>query len=251
MTNGTLHKRNIQLICLPFSGGSGFAFQPLIDHFPKSWEILTLTYPGRGHRIVEPLTHTMEHLLEDSWQQIRKRLRPPYVLFGHSLGSTLAFLLAHKIKEERKTEPSHLILSGTDCPSVHNKKHFRYLFSKKDFKAKLHSYGGISPEILSSDDAFNFFEPIIRADFQVVETWKYQKKMPLNIPATVITGTEENMTLEEIATWQQEFKRLISFKKMKGNHFFLFEQPILFTKLIQREINQSLKYTSNGMKKRF
>ena len=134
MIDNSLSIGQIQLICLPFSGGSGFAFQPLIKHFPKSWQVFTMTYPGRGHRITEPLVYTMEQLLEDCWQQIKGKLRPPYVLFGHSLGSTLAFLLAHKIIREEQTAPIHLILSGTDGPRVPSKTPYRYLFSKKDFK---------------------------------------------------------------------------------------------------------------------
>ena len=79
MIDNSLSIGQIQLICLPFSGGSGFAFQPLIKHFPKSWQVFTMTYPGRGHRITEPLVYTMEQLLEDCWQQIKGKLRPPYV----------------------------------------------------------------------------------------------------------------------------------------------------------------------------
>lgn len=232
--------QNIQLICLPYSGGSAAAFQPLIKYWPASWKVATLSFPGRGKRIRDPLVYTMEELVEDSWQQLKKNLQPPYILFGHSLGSILAYLLAHKAREEGEPLPLHLFLSGTEGPSVPQKKPYRYLFSKAAFKEKLKSYGGISAEILEDKDAFDFFEPFIRADFQAIETWQYFKKMSLNIPATVVTGTEEDMTEEEIEQWQKEFSSKVTFDKMKGNHFFLFDNAQQFVQLMQKKLQETL-----------
>lgn len=230
-------QRSIQVICLPFSGGSGYAFQPLAKYYPENWEVKTITFPGRGQRIREALLYNMEDFLEDSWQQIKDLLHEPYVLFGHSLGGTLAYLLAHKAKKEGYPLPLHLILSGTEGPSVPTKTPYRYLISKADFKAKLISYGGISDEILNDEAAFDFFEPIIRADFQVIETWQYQEQPKLSIPITVITGTEEDMTQAEIQLWQKEFSNPIRFKQMSGNHFFLFEQPKAFVEIMKQALN--------------
>jgi surfactin synthase thioesterase subunit len=229
-------QQNIHLICLPFSGGSGFAFRPLVEYWPKSWRLSTLTFPGRGQRINEPLALTMDDLLNDCWQQIKGTLHEPYVLFGHSLGATLAYLLAHKILEEGSPLPLHILLTGTDGPSRPLKTAHRYLLPKEEFKAKLKSYGGISEEILNDEASFDFFEPIIRADFQVVETWQYKKRIPLNIAAIVITGTEEDMTEEDVQLWQKEFIEKVTFKKMRGNHFFLFDNPRQFVELVQQNV---------------
>lgn len=198
-----------------------------------------MTYPGRGRRIKESLLLTMEALVEDSWRQIEASLYRPYVLFGHSLGATLAYLLAHKVRQECRPAPLHLILSGTDGPSVAPDFPPRYLFSKADFKDKLKSYGGIADELLNDEAAFDFFEPILRADFQIVETWTYTEKPKLDIPASVITGTEEDMTEAEIRSWQKEFNTQVDFKKMDGRHFFLFENPKAFVDLVQQQILRS------------
>jgi len=232
--------RKIQVICLPFSGGSGFGFQPLANYYPKFWEVITITYPGRGQRMAEPLLRSMKALVKDSWQQIKAQLQPPYILFGHSLGSTLAYLLAQEAKKEGYPLPLHLFLSGTGGPSVPPVVPYRYLFTKEKFKAKLKSYGGISNEILEDEEAFSFFEPIIRADFEIVETWQYQEQTPLTIPATIITGTEEDLTEREIQLWQKEFNNTVNFRKMQGNHFFLFEQPELFIQLIQTDLARTI-----------
>ena len=236
--------QKMQLICLPFSGGSSFAYQPLAEYWPKSWKVKTVLLPGRGRRIGEPLILKMDALVEDCWQQISGYLHQPYAFFGHSLGSILAFLLTHKARAEGYSLPLHLFLSGTKGPSVELTKPYRYLYSKVDFKKKLEDYGGISAEILNNEDAFNFFEPIIRADFQVIETWQYVEKPLLTIPTTIITGTEENLLVEEIQQWQKEFMNEVVFVKMKGNHFFLFTQAQQFVALIERNFRNSYPISS-------
>ena len=236
----TAEKEKLQLICLPYSGGSSFAFQPLAAYWPKNWQVFTATYSGRGHRIGEPLLMNMSDLLQDTWKQIKALVQKPYVLFGHSLGSTLAYLLAHKAIDEGYLPPKHLFLCGTDAPSILPKLPYRYLYSKKDFKTELNSYGGISKEILNDENAFDFFEPIIRADLQTVETWQYIERQPLNICATIITGTEETMKEAEILTWQKEFSTEVVFKKMKGKHFFLFDNPRQFVDLLRGELQKKV-----------
>lgn len=230
----------MQLICLPYSGGSSFAYQPLAVYWPKLWKVNTLILPGRGRRIGEPLVVDMEDLVNDCWQQIKDDLQQPYAFFGHSLGSRLAYLLAHKAREAGCALPVHLFLSGTKGPSVPQSIPYRYLFSKTAFKKKLEEYGGISGELLNNTEAFDFFEPIIRADFQAIETWKYYQNPTLNIPTTVITGTEEEMTEKEIQAWQKEFTTKVTFIKMKGNHFFLFNHSQQFVTLIQKHLQETL-----------
>lgn len=235
------NNESIQLICLPYAGGSAYCFQPLTEFWPENWRVSTISYPGRGERMGASLVYDMESLVEDCWIQIKGKIDKPYAILGHSLGSCLTYLLAHKIELENGPAPIHLFLSGTDAPSTPVETPYRYLLSKKAFQEKLLSYGGISNEILNNAEAFDFFEPIIRADFQAVETWKYKKRGRLTIPATIITGTEEKMKAADIQRWQDEFDTKIKFNKLPGNHFFLFEHPKAFVDIIAKDLKHTLK----------
>jgi len=239
--NKNTYSSELLIICLPYAGGSGFAFQSLEPFWPKSWKIKTLTYPGRGQKIEDALLYKMEELVEDCWLQIKDIIHTPYLLFGHSLGGRVAYLLAHKAKQNHKNLPTHLFISGTYGPSVLSKKPYRYSLPKMELKAILKNYGAIQEEILNDEDAFDFFEPIIRADFQVAETWQYSKKEKLSIPTTVITGTEEDMKESEILLWQKEFDLEVNFKKLSGNHFFLFDHAAKMVQLIEKQAELALR----------
>ncbi len=246
-----LDHQKIKLVCLPFSGGSEFAFRPLEKYWPNTWKISTLTYPGRGHRLHQALCNNMEDLVDDCWLQLRGKLDEPYVLFGHSMGALVAYLLTHRIIENKGPLPLKLILSGTYGPSVLPKRPYRYLFSKEEFKTKLRSYGGLPDEILNDNAAYDFFESIIRSDFKLIETWRKNSKPLLNVPAIVITGTEEDMSEADIQLWQEEFRMRVIFNKIEGDHFFLFKKPLEFVDLVKRSLNVSLSFHSNNDERYF
>lgn len=234
------------VICFPYAGGSGFAFQQLKDFWPKSWDIKTITYPGRGHKIEDPLIYKVEDLVNYCWEQIKDWLHRPYIFFGHSLGGRLIYLLAHKIREQHKKLPECLVISGTHGASVPPKQPYRYAMPTPDLKAILKRYGAIPEEIVQDEFAFNFFEPIIRADFQVAETWQYTPREKLPIPTMVVTGTEEDMTEAEILLWEKEFSTTINFRQLTGHHFFLFDSPKQMIKLIEEQVNSVSITKSNG-----
>lgn len=232
-----MNKNKIRIWGLPFAGGGGHSFRTLEPHLNSAvLEFRTLELPGRGQRYAEPLLKSAEALAEDCWQQMYPHLQTPYVLFGHSMGSLLAYLLCHKISAKNYPLPERVFLSGRGGPGSSRREAQRYLQSKAALKDTLRNYGGIDDQILNEDAYFDFFEPIIRADFQVVETWEYVPKAPLNIPATVLGGTEEDITLEEYLGWQDVFLDPIDLKLFPGGHFFLFEHAQEFSEYIEHSL---------------
>jgi len=210
------------LICFPFAGGSATSLLPLTNCLKEDFTIEPVNYPGRGRRTTESLLYHLQDLAEDAFKQIENHLRPPYYLFGHSMGGLLMFLITHIIQEKKLPSPAHLFISGMACPSVPYKKR-EHLLSKEDLRKILKEYGGMPAEILNSEEYFSFFEPIIRADMQAVETWRYNPLPRLSIPTTILTGKEDDLTEEEITGWQKEFSNDISFEQFSGGHFFIFD----------------------------
>jgi surfactin synthase thioesterase subunit len=93
---------------------------------------------------------------------------------------------------------------------------------REEFFASLKELGGC-PEALLQDEALkDCFEPIIRADFQALADYQYEPAEAFNIPITVMTGVEEDISREEALAWQQETTGLVAVKAFAGDHFFIY-----------------------------
>ncbi|MCB0565099.1 MAG: thioesterase [Phaeodactylibacter sp.] len=236
-TMETTHPKTI-LICLPYAGAGANCFTPLRSHLPEGLQMVEATLPGRGQRYAEPLLKNADDMAADIWKQVSPLLYRPYALLGHSMGGLLAYLLCHKISQAGLPPPVHLFLSGREAPSVPPKEPLEYLLPYQAFKEQLEGYGGIAPEIVQDEDTFAFFEPMIRADFEAVGTWQYHPRPKLDIPVTVLWGTEEDLTEQEARAWQQEFSAEARFEVFEGGHFFIFEQAKAFCSNLKMRIGE-------------
>ncbi len=212
------------LIILPFAGGSSYSMKGLSNEL-KDIDILIYEMPGRGRRVNERLLKNIHHVVDDLYSYATEFIRnhTNYIIYGHSMGSLLGYLLIKKINESNERLPLHFYVSGRGGPAYVDEKKDRYLLPSEDFKAELIELGGCPKELLESDELMNFFEPILRADFEAVETYEYLSSEKLKIPITGFFGSEEETTMQEMKLWQKETVYPVEIIKLRGNHFFIFE----------------------------
>jgi surfactin synthase thioesterase subunit len=154
------------------------------------------------------------------------------------MGGLMSYLLTLKILENKKQAPSHLFITGTSGPSstTRQEEKKRYLLDKKEFIEEIKELDGMPEEILQNEELLHYFEPILRSDFKLSENYIYQQRDPLNIPITVITGTDEDMELNDIHLWQKETTCRVDFKRMSGKHFFIFNHAQTIVDIISKKL---------------
>jgi len=210
-----------QLFLLHFAGGNGYSFEFMRRHL-ADFEFIPLELPGRGKRINERLLYDLEAAAADICQQILKRLHTaPFLIYGHSMGSILALRVTALLEGLHKL-PQHLVVSGTSGPKeiITSKRH---LMPRQEFMEELKKIGGIPDEILNHAELFDFFEPILKADFQVVETYDYTAFKPVQTPICAIMGSkEENAGL--IHHWKTFSHAFFSAEILEGGHFFIYPE---------------------------
>jgi external thioesterase TEII len=218
-------RKKINLLCLTFAGGNKYSYRKLFDKAPSFLNIITLEYPGRGTRMKEQLVSDVHALVDDLYRQVKSVVgKEKYAIYGHSLGGLMAYLLILKLSESNHNQPEHIFITGTTGPSSSSRlEKKRSLLSKSEFINEIKNLGGMPDEILQNEELLNYLEPILRNDFKVSETYIHKDRAPLNIPMTVITGTEEDMKNEDILLWQNETNLPVDFKQMQGGHFFIFK----------------------------
>lgn len=188
----------------------------------------------------EPLVTDINFLVDDLFARIKATAHNErYALYGHSLGGLIAGLLARKIVANRYVTPVHVFITGTCGPSasVRSEKK-RHLLEKGEFIEEIRRLNGSPEEILQNDELLNYYEPILRADFAVSETYRHQESDPVEIPFTVITGTEEDMSEADVRLWQKETTVPVDFRRFPGNHFFIFKYPDKIIEVLSRKLMQ-------------
>ncbi len=232
---------SINLFCLPFAGGHRYSYRDYSEKSPTFLNVIALEYPGRVSRMKEPLLKDILSLVDDLFKQISPNIADkPYAIYGHSMGGLIAYLLTQKLISNNYNPPVHLFITGTSGPSAESRfVKMRHLLPRDQFLQEMRELDGIPEAILQNDELLEYFEPILRADFQACETYQHVSMPPLNIPMTVITGDKEDMTLEDIGLWQNESTKKVDFIQMPGKHFFIFEYPAQIIQIIANKLTAS------------
>lgn len=208
-----------QLFLLHFAGGNQYSFQFLIPLLESQFECIPLELPGRGQRMKEPFVNSMDAASDDYFKQIRaKRNKQPFFIYGHSMGALLGFQVA--VKLESIGEPiASLVVSGNAGPGVGRRKE-RSNMSDTDFKAELKIMGGIQDELLNNRELFEFFSPILRQDFKIVESDNGSNKSRVICDIHAMMGDDEP-DVQQISNWDMLTKGNFTSATYTGNHFFI------------------------------
>lgn len=233
----------ISLLCIPYSGGSMYSFAPLFKYNSSNINPVVFELPGRGARSDEKLCDDINTIEDDIFQKALKHTNGVYAIYGHSLGGLLAYLLTKRIIKNDLKRPIHLFITGTTGPSASRDKNI-HLLDKPAFLKKIRSYKGMPDEIIDSEEIMNYFEPILRSDFKVSETFVYEESEPFNIPISVIIGDEEDMEFADVEKWKVESTAEVEITTISGNHFFIFSQAEFVMKFIENKIKKSLDRAS-------
>lgn len=213
-----------KLIGLAHAGGSAAALAPFVHHLPRALEIQALELPGRATRRREALIADRPALVKQLCAELAPSLRSsmrPYVLFGHSLGGTLAFELAHALHTRIGRAPSLLLVAATPAPSLPPKRFDTQRMSDAALVAELKRLGGTPAEVLDHPQLLELCLPIIRADFQLCEAASPRDLPPLPCPIHVFAGRYDKLTLEELSSWRHETQRELTLTWFEGGHFFV------------------------------
>jgi surfactin synthase thioesterase subunit len=215
----------IKLYCLHFAGGNSYSFRPFKAKFPHFIEPIFLELPGRGLRLREPLLNDLEQAVKDLLPHFTTQ--EPYAIYGHSMGGLLAYQLTQQLMARKQNLPLYLLISGCRAPRFIPRKEARHLLSKAQFFNMLQALGGLPKEILAHQELMEFFEPVLRADFQLIDTYHYHPSaVRLPMPVSILGGQQDKeVSYAELNHWQEECALPIRLHYWTGDHFFIFEKP--------------------------
>lgn len=225
----------VQLFCLPHAGGSASFYFPMSTGLGRSVEVLSVQYPGRQDRRLEPGIDNLPELADRLAEVLAERTRKPFALFGHSMGATLGFEVATRLERAGVT-PLHLFASGRRAPSCRRDESVHKL-DDNGVLAELRKLGGTNAAVLGDDEILRMALPAIRNDYTAAETYVQQPGPKLATPITVLTGdADPKTTLDEARAWQQHTDGEFDLNVFAGGHFFLADHQREVLRLISTRL---------------
>jgi medium-chain acyl-[acyl-carrier-protein] hydrolase len=212
----------MRVFFFPYAGGGPAAFAKWCNGLSDSFEGTAVHYPGRGSRHPEPPLTDLRALVENLSQAIPPLLDKPFAFFGHSLGGLIAFELARALRRKGFAQPNILFLSSCAAPQLPNPHPQLHQLADVEFVNELKNLNGIPPEILQNDELIQLSLPTIRADFEMVETYRYQTDAPLDCSIFAFGGLDDpRVSRERLEGCSMHTKNTFESHYFAGDHFFI------------------------------
>jgi len=225
---------DLKLICFPYAGGSASTFLPWVKTLPANVELIIIQAPGRGARIGEQAYSDMQILMRDLIKIIPNILNKPYIFFGHSLGSRIAFELVNQLKTLNHALPQHFIASGSRGPHHKSMKEPIYKLPHDEFIEELKQLNGTPQAVLENKELMELFLPLLTADFEIADRYCYTGEACFNCPISVLGGEDDvEISLSKLNSWGDFFITDADVQLLPGGHFFIDSH----SELVQQKVN--------------
>ncbi|MFL1674602.1 thioesterase II family protein [Paenibacillus dendritiformis] len=239
--------KKTRLFCFPHAGASSMMYSSWQKELKDVAELHLIEMAGRGSRSEEAHYKNVESAVQDIFQVIRRYVgEQPYMIFGNSMGSLLAYELCCHIENAKLASPEQVFLSAKGAPQINQDEVSVHKLPDDLFKSKVISMGGIPQDLFANKEIGDLFWPILRADYKLVETYIWKKKRRLNTSASILYGEEDEITKEQLFAWQDNFVNTCEFIGFEGGHLFIQQQKDKVIQLIKRKIIQVANLRAGG-----
>ncbi|MEV6061395.1 alpha/beta fold hydrolase [Nocardia asteroides] len=228
-----------RLVCFPPGGGSATAYRALAQHLGTGVEVTAVQYPGRQDRLGDPVITDLPALAGAVAADLLRSPGAPRVLFGHSMGATVAYETARALAAAGQA-PAALIVSGRPDPAyVETGRLHRDSDAALIDHLELLAADPVPVRLLRTEPGLaDLVLPAVRADYQAVETYRHRPGPALTCPVATLVSTEDPTTTPAQAEqWATVTDGPFTLATFAGGHFYLDEQPAEVAREITRHLN--------------
>jgi medium-chain acyl-[acyl-carrier-protein] hydrolase len=227
----------LRLFCLPHAGAGAAGYRPWVSPLQPGIQVLAVQLPGRENRFHEKLFTSTVDMVPALVAGLRPYLDRAYAIFGHSMGGLLAFEFAREVRRLGLREPQHLFISSHRAPHIAETAPPMHRLGDADFRTALRDLQGTPEEVLANEELMQLAEPILRADFQLCETYRYEPEPPLDVPLSIFGGTDDSHVRQaDLEAWKEHTTRQMRLRMMPGHHLYLREQRDALLEAIRSDL---------------
>lgn len=212
------------IVVLPHAGGTAEIFNDWIKYLPQNFELYALALPGRGKKTLTEVITNFDYLIKELTNDIIQLLNKPFVFLGHSMGALIGYELVKSIMLNYNKSPAHFYVSSYPAPHLPNYNILQGDVTDDELVERLIERNGTSNEFLTNKRFLRLILPILRADYQLLNSYNHKGPFTLKCPITSILGTKDNITDIQMADWSKYTNSSFQLFMLEGDHFYLKEQ---------------------------
>lgn len=207
-----------RLFAFPHAGGA--------DLEPQGWthdtlHIVPVLLPGRGRRRGERSYRAMEPLVSDLADALPDD-GVPFVFYGHSFGSWVAFELARELRRRERPLPDLVMLGARGAPGRPLRGRALANLPVAEFVDEVaERFDGVDERLLDNRELLQLFLPPLRSDIRILERWVPADEPPLDVPLLVVNALDDSsLDPSDVAAWPPFTTAGCTFQTVEGGHFF-------------------------------
>ncbi|MFJ8313291.1 MULTISPECIES: thioesterase II family protein [unclassified Streptomyces] len=231
----------LRLFVFHHAGGSHLMYRDWPALFPSGWDVRTPDVPGRGPLDDRLPLADVGAVVDHFVAELGDQLTGNFALFGHSMGGVVAYELTRRLLAESRTPPVWLGLSARGATRIDEASH-RHLLSDAALRRAVAALGGTPQAVLDDPDLWGLFEPTIRGDLRLGETWSpAPTALPATVPVSAFGGRyDQTVPPEQLDGWSTLAERFLGLHLFDGGHFYFRDDPSALIEQITQDAGRAL-----------
>lgn len=219
----TQRDARVRLFCFPHAGGSASVFREWQNLLPPSIEVCAVQLPGRERRLLEKPITRMDELASVLADILKPLTDLPCAFWGYSLGAAVAYETAWRLRASFGIHPAYLYVCARRAPQLRSTMEAIYLLPEPAFKQKLRELGGTPEEVLANAELLDLVLPILRADFELNDTYVAPlERGLLDCSIHALGGRlDTEVTQADLEAWRHVTQGTFALTMFSEGHFFL------------------------------
>lgn len=209
-------------LVFPHAGGAVVNYRPMALALAAGTDTYVMQYPARADRFREPAAQTLPELAQSLFDAVPWDRLGPLRLFGHSMGSIVAFEFA-RLAEDRGIKIQRLWASAGPAPSA--VAGLRKLpTGDAELRAELAELGGTDPRLLADQEFLTLLLTPVRADYLAFNRYRCDPTVTINADINVLGGRADQRIDEDLlARWAGHTTGACTVSMYDGGHFYHYE----------------------------
>ncbi|MER0239554.1 alpha/beta fold hydrolase [Fulvimarina sp. MAC8] len=208
------------LLALPPAGIGPAMFRPW-QKAVRDFDVHAVSLPGREARFSEPPAQDIGELADRLSRELEGYAHSRYAVFGYSMGALLGYEIALRWQSQGLRPPEHFFILGCNAPDrmVLDREPL-HTMGYREFIRALHELGGLHPEIVANEEAMALFEPGLRNDFRLCETYRPDESRPrLACSVDAYVAMDDHfVNCDAASAWSLFVTGTVSTHSIEGRH---------------------------------